>query len=95
MNLVERAYRELLEKYNRLLEENKYSEFIKTADELNVVDLAEYLTTISNEQLPKVLRMFKKDKAAVKAQARKPGKQSSFSIFSRGRSGRKKDSSGG
>ena len=52
------------EKLNLLLEENKYSEFIKTADELNVVDLAEYLTTISNEQLPKVLRMFKKDKAA-------------------------------
>ena len=52
------------EKLDLLLSENKYSEFIKTVDEMNVVDLAEYLTTISEEDLPKVLRMFKKGKAA-------------------------------
>ena len=52
------------EKLDLLLSENKYSEFIKTVDEMNVVDLAEYFTTISDEDLTKVLRMFKKDKAA-------------------------------
>ena len=52
------------EKLDLLLSENKYSEFIKTVDEMNVVDLAEYFTTISDEDLPKVLRMFKKGKAA-------------------------------
>ena len=52
------------EKLDELLSENKYSEFIRTVDEMNVVDLAEYLTTIDSENLPKVLRMFKKGKAA-------------------------------
>ena len=52
------------EKLDLLLSENKYSEFIKTVDEINVVDLAEYFTTLPDENLPKVLRLFKKNKAA-------------------------------
>ena len=52
------------EKLDLLLSENKYSEFIKIVDEMNVIDLAEYFTTIPDENLPKVLRLFKKNKAA-------------------------------
>ena len=54
----------IFEELNLLLSENKYQEFIKLINEINIVDSAEYISTVSPEKLPKVLRLFKKDKAA-------------------------------
>ncbi len=54
----------MFEELNTLLEENKYQEFIRIINEMNTIDSAEYLSTVAPENLPKVLRLFKKDKAA-------------------------------
>ena len=54
----------MFEELNALLNENKYQEFIRTINDMNTIDSAEYLSTVPPENLPKVLRLFKKDKAA-------------------------------
>ncbi len=54
----------MFEELNTLLDENKYQEFIRIINEMNTIDSAEYLSTVAPENLPKVLRLFKKDKAA-------------------------------
>ena len=54
----------MFDELNALLSENKYQDFIRTINEMNTIDSAEYLSTVAPENLPKVLRLFKKDKAA-------------------------------
>ncbi len=49
---------------SELLEQKKYSDFIKEIDDSEPVDVAEFLATIPPEQQAKVFRMFKKDIAA-------------------------------
>lgn len=47
-----------------LLEEGKYSALIKEIYEMNAVDVAEFLSVVSDEDLPRVFRMLKKGVAA-------------------------------
>ena len=54
----------MFEELNTLLSENKYQDFIRNINEMNTIDSAEYLSTVAPENLPKVLRLLKKDKAA-------------------------------
>lgn len=47
-----------------LLENKQYSAFMREIDEMNAVDLADFLSSLPSEHLPKVFRMLKKDTAA-------------------------------
>ena len=55
---------EIHEKLVTLLDERKYSEFMREIDEFNPVDAAEFLTLLESERLPAVFRLLKKDTAA-------------------------------
>ena len=48
----------------QLLEEKRFVEFMKEIDTMNVVDAAEFLSTLDISELPMVFRMLKKDTAA-------------------------------
>ncbi len=48
----------------QLLEEKRFVEFMKEIDTMNVVDAAEFLSTLDVSELPMVFRMLKKDTAA-------------------------------
>lgn len=52
------------ENFNSLLAERKYSALVRELYEINAVDAAEFLTVVSDEDLPKVFRMLKKSVAA-------------------------------
>ncbi len=47
-----------------LLEQKNFSAFMREIDEMNAVDVAEFLAELPDETLPKVFRMLKKDTAA-------------------------------
>ena len=47
-----------------LLNDGKFTEFIKEIDKMNAIDAAEYLDTVDNSELLKVFRLLKKDFAA-------------------------------
>ncbi|MBE6706542.1 MAG: magnesium transporter [Ruminococcaceae bacterium] len=49
---------------NELLDEKKYNQFISEVNEMNAVDIADFLQTLDDQQLSKVFRMLKKDIAA-------------------------------
>ena len=55
---------ELYETLNQMLADKRYHAFMNAVDELNTVDAAEYLTTLSDESLVTAFRMLKKDTAA-------------------------------
>ncbi len=61
MNENQTFDRELLD---TLLEERRFSALMKAIDELNPVDAAEYLSTLTEEKFPIVFRLLKKDTAA-------------------------------
>ena len=52
------------ENLSKLLEENKYKEFMKEFDDINAIDAAEFLSEVEPQILPKVFRLLKKDTAA-------------------------------
>lgn len=49
---------------SELISQNRYHEFIKEIDDLNAVDIAEFLETVEPSTLAKVFRLCKKDIAA-------------------------------
>lgn len=55
---------EIFEKLNSLLLDKKYADFMRTIDELNDIDAAEYLETLPDELMLSAFRMLKKDAAA-------------------------------
>lgn len=55
---------EIFEKLNSLLLDKKYAEFMRTIDELNDIDAAEYLESLPDELMLSAFRMLKKDAAA-------------------------------
>ena len=55
---------EIFEKLNSLLLDKKYADFMRSIDELNDIDAAEYLETLPDELMLSAFRMLKKDAAA-------------------------------
>ena len=55
---------EIFELLNSLLENKKYAEFMRTIDELNDIDAADYLESLPDELELSAFRMLKKDAAA-------------------------------
>ena len=55
---------EQFETLNELLGTKQYSTLMRTLDEMNPIDAAEYLTALPSERVPLVFRMLKKDTAA-------------------------------
>ena len=55
---------EIFELLNSLLESKKYAEFMRTIDELNDIDAADYLESLPDELELSAFRMLKKDAAA-------------------------------
>ena len=49
---------------HELLNEKKYNQFISAVNEMNAVDVADFLQALDGQSLPKVFRMLKKDIAA-------------------------------
>ncbi len=49
---------------HELLNEKKYNQFISAVNEMNAVDVADFLQSLDGQSLPKVFRMLKKDIAA-------------------------------
>ena len=49
---------------HELLNEKKYNQFINAVNEMNAVDVADFLQALDGQSLPKVFRMLKKDIAA-------------------------------
>lgn len=52
------------ERLKNLLDEHKYVDFMKELDGMNAVDAAEFITSVDENDLPKVFRMLKKNAAA-------------------------------
>lgn len=55
---------ELYEKLNGLLDDKRYHVFMQEMDDLNTIDAADYLMSLSDDRLPTAFRMLKKDTAA-------------------------------
>ncbi len=55
---------EIFERLNSLLLNKKYADFMRQIDELNDIDVAEYLTSLPDEAMLSAFRMLKKDAAA-------------------------------
>lgn len=55
---------EIFERLNSLLLDKKYADFMRTIDELNEIDAAEYLMSLPDEAMLSAFRMLKKDAAA-------------------------------
>ncbi|MBO5938564.1 MAG: magnesium transporter [Clostridia bacterium] len=53
-----------IEILTELLHERKFAALIEALDEINAVDAAEFMATLSEEELPTVFRLLKKDTAA-------------------------------
>ena len=55
---------EIFERLNSLLLDKKYADFMRQIDELNDIDVAEYLASLPDEVMLSAFRMLKKDAAA-------------------------------
>lgn len=55
---------EIFERLNSLLLDKKYADFMRQIDELNDIDVAEYLASLPDEAMLSAFRMLKKDAAA-------------------------------